>query len=72
MSLLDLMLKRDSADLDMQQTIVLFATLTATLPVRVFSVLPPDWKRDAERLARAGHIALPKGFDAVVPWGGGR
>lgn len=60
--LLDQMLKRDSADLDMQQTVQMYRHMVATLPPQVFTLLPPDWARDARRLERAGHLTLPPNF----------
>lgn len=62
MRLIDQMLKYDAADLDMNGVVSMFRTLVTTLPAKVFTVLPPTYRRDAQRLARTGHITLPKHF----------
>jgi hypothetical protein len=60
--LLDRMLRYDAADLDMKDTVSMFRTMVETLPPAVFVLLPRGWRRDAHRLARAGHLTLPPQF----------
>lgn len=63
--LLNQMLKYDAADLDEHQVVAMFHTLTTTLPVVIFTVLPRSFRKDAATLARRGLITLPEGFPHV-------